>query len=480
MARFWGITRRSSGGSCSIPVTRVRWIKGRMNMLDLSSQKLQTKAFSTAAVTIANPATFGPLAKILEIDLLEHGDPAARNSWVSQQVFNLLSHARVHSKFWAKRLDRKTPHDLTRAPVLTRRDLVEQVTTEGCLPLGGQHGPVREHSTSGSTGIVTRFFVSDMNAAYNQLRVLAQFLFEGQCLALNSVRLTRDNVAGEKGYTITESPNWTGHLSGAFKGGVGRLIKFQDPDYCRLGAELLRKPCGYFNSLPSVLLSLANAMEEEEFRKLQIAQFRSRGEQIPQALRDLCRKEGIAVRDAYSSEEVGLIGVECTTYSGVFHIATSNVVVECDRPLQDFDGHQVGKLLITHLHSYATPFIRYEVGDLGSLGSECPCGHRGPIISRLHGRIESFLRRRDGTRTSFVFDGRKSFEKVREWRVRQTALDKLIFEIVPRSELSENAILHLANLIRNHSGPEFDVEIKVVDSIDWGTGYKRLAFRCEI
>jgi phenylacetate-CoA ligase len=451
-----------------------------MNMLDLSTQKLQTTAFSTAAVTIANPATFGPLAKILEIDLLEHGDPAARNSWVSQQVLNLLSHARVHSKFWAKRLDRKTPHDLTRAPVLSRRDLVEQVTTEGCLPLGREHGQAHEHITSGSTGIVTRFFISDMNTAYNQLRGLAQYLFEGQSLALNSVRMKREKVAGEKGYTITESPNWTGVLSGALRGGVGRFIKFQDPDYGQLGEELLRKPCGYFSSLPSVLLSLANAMGEHKFRRLQIVQFRSRGEQIPQALRDLFRKEGIRMRDTYSCEEVGPIGVECGIYSGVFHIATSNVVVERDRPLQDVDGHQVGKLLITHLHSYATPFIRYEVGDLGSLGSECPCGHRGPIISRLHGRTESFLRRRDGTRTSFVMDGRKSFEGVKEWRVRQTALDKLIFEVVPRRELTENAILQLANLFRNHSGPEFDVEIKVVDSIDWGASYKRLVFRCEI
>jgi phenylacetate-CoA ligase len=451
-----------------------------MNMLDLSSQKLQTKAFSTAAVTIANPASFAPLAKLLEIDMLEHGDPAARNAWVSQQVVNLLSHARVHSQFWAKRLDRKTLHDLARAPVLSRRDLEEQVAAEGCLPLGREHGQAREHMTSGSTGIVTRFFVSDMNVAYNQLRGLAQYLFEGQCLALNSVRLKRDNVAGNKGYTITDSPNWIGPLSGVFRGGVGRFVKFQNPDYSQLGAELLRKPCGYFSSLPSVLLSLANAMGEEEFRRLQIVQFRSRGEQIPQALWDLCQKEGIRVRDTYSCEEVGPIGVECSIYSGVFHIATSNVAVECDRPLQEFDGHQVGKLLITHLHSYATPFIRYEVGDLGSLGSECPCGHRGPIISRLHGRIESFLRRRDGTRTSFVMDGRKSFEGVKEWRVRQTALDKLIFEVVPRSELTENAIVQLANLFRNHSGPEFDVEIKVVSSIDWGTSYKRLVFRCEI
>jgi phenylacetate-coenzyme A ligase PaaK-like adenylate-forming protein len=451
-----------------------------MNMLDLSPHKLQTKAFSTAAAMIANPATFAPLARILEIDLLEHGDPAARNAWVSQQVFNLLSHARVHSKFWAKRLDRGALHDLKRAPVLSRRDLVEQVAAEGCLPLGSEHGRVQGHSTSGSTGIVARFFVSDMNAGYNQVRWLAQFLFERQDLTLNFVMTKRHNVEDRKGYMISESPKWTGPLSGVFRGGTLRTVTFQDPDYSQLGAELLRKPCGYFSSVPSVLLSLASALGEKEFRKLQIVQFRSRGEQIPQALRDLCQKAGIRVSDCYSCEEVGPIGYECTVYSGKFHIATSNVVVECDGPLQDIDGHQVRILLITHLHSYATPFIRYEVGDLGSVASECPCGHRGPIISHLHGRATSFLLRRNGTRTSFVMDGRQSFENVKEWRVRQTALDKLIFEVVPRSELTEDTTAKLINLMSNHSGPEFNVEIKVVDRIDWGAGYKRLAFRCEI
>jgi len=484
LSRARGAKQVKSSQSCDPTSGHLRGIrsKGRMLMLDLSTQKLQPNAFSKAPLTIVDTTKFMPLAKIVEIDLLEHGDPDTRNAWVSQQVFNLLFHARSHSKFWAKRLNQKTLYDLARAPVLSKRELAEQFEIDGCLLLGAEHGRAKEHSTSGSTGIATRFFVSDMNAAYNELRGLAQYLFDGRSLSLNRVSMGRDNVADKKGYAISELPNWAGALSGLFRSGKARSVRFQNGDYGQLGQELLRQPCGYFISAPTHLMSLCNAMGEDKFRKLQIVEFTSKGEQIPESLRDLCRRTGIRVRDIYSSEEVGPIGFECNVYPGLFHIATSNVVVECDGPLQQIDGHQVGKLLITHLHSYATPFIRYEVGDLGSLGSECRCGHRGPVISHLQGRISAFLRRRDGKLFSFFLAARHVDEvmPVKEWRVRQTALDKLIVEIVPLGEVTEKGILGLSNLIRSRSGPEFGIEVKVVDSIDWGASYKRMTFRCEI
>ena len=86
-------------------------------MLDFSAQKLQLNAFSVLPSNFMDGAKIGPLAPILAMDLLENGDPGARSAWVSQQVFNLLSHARVHSKFWANRLDRKALNNLARAPV---------------------------------------------------------------------------------------------------------------------------------------------------------------------------------------------------------------------------------------------------------------------------------------------------------------------------------------------------------------------------
>lgn len=321
-----------------------------------------------------------------------------------------------------------------------------------------------------------------MNAAYNGLRGVAQYLFEGRSLELNRVALSHVNVEDKRGYTISQTPHWAGPLAEIFRNGSGRTVNFQFPDFAQLGEELLRKPCGYFNSIPPLLMSLAGAMGQEKFMRLQIKEFISRGQQIPAETRDFCREAGIRIRDTYSSEEVGPIAFECSAIPGAFHVATSNVVVECEEPLQDVDGERVGKLLITHLHSYATPFIRYEIGDLGALAPECACGHRGPTITRLHGRLVSFLRHRDGALTSFVMPASFVDEilPAKEFRVRQTALDTMVIEIIPLGEVTETAVEGIAKLLRNRFGSEFDVDVRIVDSIDWGASYKRLMFRCEI
>ncbi len=180
--------------------------------------------------------------------------------------------------------------------------------------------------------------------------------------------------------------------------------------------------------------------------------------------------------------EVGPIAFECCAIPGAFHVATSNVVVECEDLVQEVDGQKVGRLLITNLHSYATPFIRYEIGDLGALAPECACGHRGPAITRLHGRLVSFLRHRNGALTSFVMPAAFIDEilPAKEFRVRQTALDKMVVEIIPLAEVTEKAAEGIATLLRNRFGSEFDVDVRIVDHIDWGESYKRLMFRCEI
>ena len=104
----------------------------------------------------------------------------------------------------------------------------------------------------------------------------------------------------------------------------------------------------------------------------------------------------------YSSEEVGLIGSECPNSPGNYHVATSNVVVEV---LEDegfeIGGAKLGRVLVTHLHSYATPFIRYDLGDLASLADRCACGHDGPVLYNIHGRTKSLLKHRDGRISPF-------------------------------------------------------------------------------
>ena len=133
-----------------------------------------------------------------------------------------------------------------------------------------------------------------------------------------------------------------------------------------------------------------------------------------------------------------MIGAECSKFPGSFHVATSNVIVEGVDRAYEIDGVGVGRVLVTHLHSYATPLIRYELGDLACLRAKCPCGHNGPTIYNLQGRASSVIKHRNGRMSACYIRGQDLAAVVSfaELRIRQTAFDKIIIELGGRAELN--------------------------------------------
>ena len=92
------------------------------------------------------------------------------------------------------------------------------------------------------------------------------------------------------------------------------------------------------------------------------------------------------VYDFYGSREVGAIAGECR--SGSMHIFDFNNLVE----VVDVEGNAVspgeeGRLIITTLHNYSMPLIRYDIGDTAVAGTACDCGSALPTLERITGRV---------------------------------------------------------------------------------------------
>lgn len=93
------------------------------------------------------------------------------------------------------------------------------------------------------------------------------------------------------------------------------------------------------------------------------------------------------------------------------------------------------------------------------------------MIKDLDGRLSPFhIRARELS----------AIVNVPEFRIRQTALDKIVVEIGGRSELSADEIAALAAFIRARAGEEFEIDVKTCTAIDWGQSRKRLSFRSEV
>jgi phenylacetate-coenzyme A ligase PaaK-like adenylate-forming protein len=250
-----------------------------------------------------------------------------------------------------------------------------------------------------------------------------------------------------------------------------------------LVAELTKDRVGYLVCPSRVLERLLEHGGADLVKRLGIkvwihnSDYRSR--EVVEQLRQL----DIPTLSNYSSGETGPIAFECAINQGYYHVAHSNVVVECDqKSTTTFDGETVGRLLITHLHSYATPLIRYDIGDFGKLHDQCPCGHNGPTISHIYGRGKHFLRHPDGKYLPFYLSTRVLREAVefRECRFRQETTDTITVEIGGRETLSREEEEKLRATIIAVTDPVFKVVIKPVKEIDWSDNPKQLFFSSSV
>jgi phenylacetate-coenzyme A ligase PaaK-like adenylate-forming protein len=243
--------------------------------------------------------------------------------------------------------------------------------------------------------------------------------------------------------------------------------------------ELERDPIGYMTASPWSMEELTQSIEPAVLKQAGLAMWLSFSGSVDPKLREAFASLGIPVRTNYSAEEVGPIGFECVEIPGNYHVATSNVIVE----VSDDDALQVGDLklgrvLVTHLHSYATPFIRYDLGDVAVLAPQCACGHDGPTLSHVYGRSKNLLKRSDGTVLAFALKGPElaKIGKFTEFRIMQTGLQNIVLEIGGRTSLEPKETEQFAALIKLHAGPDFAVEVRPVAEIDWGASTKRLGF----
>jgi phenylacetate-CoA ligase len=163
---------------------------------------------------------------------------------------------------------------------------------------------------------------------------------------------------------------------------------------------------------------------------------------LPGDLRVLSQAFGPQVFETYGARETMLIGAECSAHAGL-HLAEENILVEVVRDGEPAAAGDHGDVLITDLHNYGMPFIRYQNGDLATFAppGRCPCGRGLRRLSRVDGRRAEMLRDPRGEPISgLVFhalftDAHK--ELIRQFQVVQRASGAVVLKVVRGQDFNE-------------------------------------------
>lgn len=168
----------------------------------------------------------------------------------------------------------------------------------------------------------------------------------------------------------------------------------------------------------------------------------------------------------YATWEVKWIGHECQ-YRRI-HINEEYVYVEIlDEQGKSLPRDSEGEIVVTSFDSEAMPFIRYALGDRGSISEDmCPCGRSTRTI-RLFGRQTDVIDLPDGRRVP-LFDLSTAFDTfagaVRQYRIVQMGLGAFRIQVVPGPEFEqeqERLTVRLISILH----PKATIEWELLDFI---------------
>ena len=239
----------------------------------------------------------------------------------------------------------------------------------------------------------------------------------------------------------------------------------------------------YVAGYASSLYQMALVARRHNIRLHRPAFVYSAAESMHSFMRDLVEEQfGAKVYEYYGSREVGAVAGECSR--GNMHIFVMNNLVEVlDDCGQVVDDGSEGNLVITCLHNYSFPMIRYEINDVGVKGSgRCSCGSKLPYLARLSGRITDYFVTKNGSSVhgKFVIPLLLSRDWVDDFQVDQLEVNRLKIRIVPRGDVVEDDTHEINARLRAVMDEDCMVEWEYVPSIDRYPHGKTILTRCLI
>ena len=401
------------------------------------------------------------------------------------QLLELVDHLSKYSAQFRARLDSAglkpsdlgSPGGLRKLPVLHRRDIQSAKGSFFCTGVPKGHQPLGEAKTSGSTGepvVVRRSAVTQL--FWSALTLRDHFWHERDFRQKSTV--IRANVSA-----YGEAADWGAPASLLYKTGPAQRI----PITMSIDEQAKHLKAFRPNSLliyPSNLAALASLFQKSGERLEGLAHIRTIGEILSPAVRALGQTVfGAPVEDVYSSQEIGSAAIQCPK-SGLYHIMAENLIVEVinDQSAPCGDG-EVGRLVITDLHNFATPLVRYDLGDYAEVAGPCPCGRGLPTLRRILGRERNLVLLPDGRRhwPLVGFAEFRTVAPVVQYQLIQETHAMIEVRLVVEASLTAKQEDDLRQIIQTALGHPFEIRfIYFPDKIPTGSNGKFEEFVCRV
>ena len=336
------------------------------------------------------------------------------------------------------------------------------------------HGPPFQVRSSGSIGRPIEVQGTALTSLFVKAFTLRGHLWHKRDLSAKNVEIRTAYAAGK----TPENVKWAPVVA------TGRSVRL---DIARpineLYDALLREAPAYLQTHPNVLMGLIERSQEIGVQPAGLREARTYGEPLEPRVRDAAREHWqVPVVDNYSAMETGTIAHQCPETTNL-HVQAEGVLVEvlddAGRPCRP---GETGRVVLTALHNFATPLIRYDIGDFARVGAACPCGRGLPVLESVVGRERELLIYPSGDRQFAEVrpGGLDQFPEIRQFQLTQKTVERIEVKLAVSSPLAADREARLRALLTERLRHPFDYDVVYVDEIARAANGKFFEFLSEV
>lgn len=435
----------------------------------------RTSVYGIEWPVLPGPAAASMLAMQYQLEQSQWLPPQIILQHQFNQLARVLAHAYETVPFYHEHFqkigfnpkERINPEIFTQLPFLQRSDIQSAGGALLSRQVPRDHGRLLEQQTSGSSGMPIKTFGTEVTQFFWRVFTLRDHLWHKRNLTgkLASIRTkVKDGIV----------QGWGPSTDVVFNTGQSAMLNIH-ADIDTQVKWLKEHDPDYLLSYPSNIYALAQLCIEADIRLPSLREVRTIGEVVVPELRAICMKAwGAPVVDIYSAQEIGYIALQCPEHEH-YHIQSENVLVEVlneeDRPCAP---GEIGRVVITTLHNFAMPLIRYEILDYAERGELCTCGRGLPTINRIMGRVRHMLIAPTGEKHWPIFNSKTlcSIAPILQIQMVQHTLHAIEVRLVAKRAISQTEEALLKSTIIESLGYPFELNFTYMDEIPRNRGGK--------
>lgn len=328
-------------------------------------------------------------------------------------------------------------------------------------------------STGGSTGDPFQFQY-DRDGDYRRLAAMWRgYRWAGADIGCRSAFLWSWPYAGRRGWPLLREQMYQRVLGRTYF----NVFELSDATLPEVARRIARLRPEVIVCYVSGGVTLARWMIENRFDMPPPRGVVTGAEALHESDRELLQRAfGAPVFNTYGGREFMLIAAECERREGL-HLTADNLVVETVNERGEPVVGEPGRVLITDLHNYGMPFIRYANGDVATLDTRpCPCGRGLPLLRSIQGREADVVALPDGRRLTGLFFVHmfKDFDDLRYFKIIQETTGLLRVQVVPKSAAAAARLVEqIRASLEPAMGPTVELLIDVVEAIPLTAAGKR-------